>query len=157
MDTLATAFVQAVNALHAPDVSASDRAQANAWLVAFAEESTAPPVCEALLQQSCADTSSIPEAALIFAAGVLAVAAAHAGTSSVPTLLELCAVLPSRPAVSRLAGAVATAAAAAAAEHSLIEAAAFRQLDQARQLIVLHGLAQALEQLASPEELLLRF
>ena len=150
-----TTFLEAVHLLHDVDAPLYARSAANAWLVSFAEDPAAPQQCVALLS-SAASGAHVPETALVFAAGVVATAAMAAGLSSASPLLELCRSLPSRAAVTRLAGAAAAVAATGQVEGDLLRAPAFQLLEMTRQLVVLDALAQHLEGLASAEELACR-
>ena len=144
----ASIFVQAVDTLHSPTATPAQRASANDWLVAFAADAEAPSVCEAVLRWPGASA-----AALCFAANVVGTSAAQLGAAAAMPLLQMCASVPSRSAAARLAQASAAAIVLAGGEAAFFDEPLFAQLDTARKLLVLHCVAEALEQDASPEEL----
>ena len=129
MNNTSAIFLEAVHTLHAADAPVHARRAANAWLVAFSDDSSAPLHCNALLSSAAL---GVPETALVIAAGVVASAAAAAGPEAVLPLLDLCFSLPSRAAIARLASAAAGIAATTHSEEALLCAPAFRQLGQPR-------------------------
>jgi hypothetical protein len=152
-DVLQT-FVAAVEQLHAVAATAAARAAANAWLVHFAASPGSAGVCASLL----AAPGAAPEPALVFASGLLAEAAARQGASTVEPLLQLCATpsLISRAALARLASAAAAVAVSARAEHTLLSSGIFLSLEPARQLLLVHAVADAAAASGSAEELAAR-
>ena len=88
-------FLQAVDTLHSPTATTLQRTTANDWLVAFSAEAAAPSLCEAILH-----APGTGEAALVFAANVVASSASQLGAAAATPLLQLCAGVPSRAAAA---------------------------------------------------------
>ena len=77
-------FLQAVDTLHSPTATTLQRTTANDWLVAFSAEAAAPSLCEAILR-----APGTGEAALVFAANVVASSASQLGAAAATPLLQL--------------------------------------------------------------------
>eukprot|EP00962_Isochrysis_galbana_P024327 scaffold7441_cov78-Isochrysis_galbana.AAC.1 len=127
-------FVSAVVQLHAATATAEERAAANAWLVEFAASAGSASICASLL----AAPGAAPEAALVFASGLVAETAVRQGAWTADPLVQLCATraLTSRAALSRLVAAAAAVAVEARAEQTLLSSGVFLSLEPARQLLL---------------------
>ena len=136
-------FKAAVDALHATgDPSASQ------YLVAFADDPSAPQLCEVLIT----DASASP-AQQTFAAGIIARAAANLPPNQ--TVEPLLKLTSSPTTCSQAVASLANALAAAAINipDQLLDSGGFGALPPNRQLIILQSLAESLAQRSSVEEL----
>ena len=144
---LAASMEAAVDALHGGDPSRA--VEANRFLVELVDQPAAAGAADMLLSIGTASAAS-----LTFAAGLVGRAAEHSGGAAVQQhLLNHCARLACKPACTRLAQALVTVAVAETAEDALLTSQAVAGLEPPRQLIILHVLAERMEQQASPEEL----